>query len=315
MVKSHDENPCYPILVVEDNHFLRHVLCNLLQEDGHEVTAVADGVAALGHLRQNPCPIVITDWVMPGLDGLELCRQIRRLEQDGYTYVILLTAQESKADLITGLEAGADEYLIKPINEGELRARLKIAQRILNLEQSLKQSLEELKHLSLKDPLTELYNRRFLAERLPQEIRRAGRYGRNLSLIMLDIDHFKAINDNYGHGAGDGVLKLCAGMLQEAIRQDVDWAARYGGEEFLLILPETDHAGALVVAERLREQLAGAPMEVGGLAIALTSSFGVSTYPHDRLGSLGAETLLEAADRALYQAKNTGRNKVCSLPL
>lgn len=305
----------YPVLVVEDNHFLRHVLCNMLQQDGHGVTAVSDGETALAHLRQQPCPIVITDWVMPGMDGLGLCREIRRLEQDSYTYIILLTAQESKADLITGLEAGADEYLIKPINEAELRARLKIAQRILNLERSLKQSLEELKHLSVKDPLTELYNRRYLAERLPQELKRAARYGRNLSLIMVDIDHFKQINDSYGHGAGDVVLKLCADMLQEAIRQDVDWAARYGGEEFLLILPETDHAGALVVAERLREQMAAAPLLIGGLEISLTSSFGVSTYPHDRRGSLGAETLLEAADRALYQAKKTGRNMVCALPL
>lgn len=315
MLQTLGESPPYPVLVVEDNHFLRHVLCNLLQEDGNAVTAVADGEAALAHLRQDPCPIVITDWVMPGMDGLELCRAIRSLEQDCYTYIILLTAQESKADLVTGLEAGADEYLIKPINEAELRARLKIAKRILNLERSLKQSLEELKHLSVKDPLTELYNRRFLAERLPQEIKRAARYGRNLSLIMLDIDHFKRINDNFGHFAGDGVLKLCAGMLQEAIRQDVDWAARYGGEEFLLILPETDHAGALVVAERLRERFAGAPMAVGEFEIGMTASFGVSTWPHNRRGALGAEALLEAADRALYQAKKTGRNKVCSLPL
>lgn len=315
MLQSLGASSPYPILLVEDNHFLRHVLCNMLQEDGHAVTAVADGAAALEHLRQQSCPIVITDWVMAGMDGLDLCRAIRSLDLDCYTYVMLLTAQESKADLITGLEAGADEYLIKPINEAELRARLKIAQRILNLERSLKQSLEELKHLSVKDPLTELYNRRFLADRLPQEIKRAARYCRNLSLIMLDIDHFKMVNDSYGHGAGDAVLKVCAEALQEAIRQDVDWAARYGGEEFLLILPETDHAGALVVAERLREQFAGAPLEVGELHIAITASFGVSTCPHDRRGALGAEALLEAADRALYQAKKTGRNKVCSLPL
>lgn len=315
MLQSLGETPSFPVLVVEDNHFLRHVLCTMLQEDGHAVTAVADGVAALAHLRQQPCPIVITDWVMPGMDGLELCRQIRALPSECYTYVILLTAQESKTDLVTGLEAGADEYLIKPINEAELRARLKIAKRILNLERSLKQSLEELKHLSVKDPLTELYNRRFLAERLPQEIKRASRYGRNLSLIMLDIDHFKLVNDTHGHGAGDAVLKICAAALQEAIRQDVDWAARYGGEEFLLILPETDHGGALVVAERLREQFEAAPLQVGELAISITASFGVSTYPHDRRGALGTEALLEAADRALYQAKKTGRNKVCSLPL
>lgn len=315
MVQSLGASPGYPILLVEDDHFLRHVLCNMLREDGHAVTAVADGVAALAHLRQQPCPIVITDWVMPRMDGLDLCRAIRTLESECYTYVILLTAQESKADLVTGLDAGADEYLVKPINEAELRARLKIAQRILNLERSLKQSLEELKHLSVKDPLTELYNRRYLAERLPQELKRAARYCRNLSLIMLDIDYFKAVNDSYGHGAGDVVLKICAEALQEAIRQDLDWAARYGGEEFLLILPETDHAGALVVAERLREHFAAAPLVVGEFEISMTASFGVSTYPHNRRGPLGAEALLEAADRALYQAKKSGRNKVCSLPL
>lgn len=315
MLRPLGESSPYSILVVEDNHFLRHVLCTMLQEDGHAVTAMADGDAALQHLRQQPCPIVITDWVMPGMDGLDLCRAIRGLEQDCYTYIILLTAQESKDDLITGLEAGADEYLIKPITEAELRARLKIAQRILNLERSLKQSLEELKLLSLKDPLTELYNRRFLAERLAQELRRAARYRRNLSLIMLDLDHFKGINDTHGHGAGDAVLKCCAGILQETIRLDVDWAIRHGGEEFLLVLPETDHCGALLLAERIRERIATTPLAVGEVEISLTASFGVSTYPHDRRGNLGAEVLLEAADRALYQAKETGRNKVCSIPL
>ncbi len=316
MLQSLEDSAPYPILVVEDNHFLRHVLCKLLEEDGHQVTAVPDGVAALAHLQRNTCPIVITDWVMPGMDGLELCRAIRALPLECYIYVLLLTSQESKEDLILGLEAGADEYLVKPVNEAELRVRLKIARRILNLERSLKQSLEELKHLSVKDPLTELYNRRFLAERLPQEIKRASRYGRSLSLIMLDIDHFKEINDTHGHGTGDQVLKACAEVLQEAIRQDVDWAARYGGEEFLLILPETDHAGALVVAERLRRHFAEEPLSVGDIQIGFTASFGVSTYPHERhQGSLGAETLLEAADRALYQAKKTGRNKVCALPL
>lgn len=304
-----------PILVVEDNHLLRHVLCNMLTEEGHAVTGVADGLAALEHLREQTCQIVLTDWVMPGMDGLALCQAIRALPRECYTYIILLTAQESKDDLITGLESGADEYLVKPVNEAELRARLKIARRILDLERSLKQSLEELRNLSVKDPLTELYNRRYLAERLPQEIKRAARYGRNLSLIMLDLDHFKEVNDRHGHGAGDGVLKACAGVLQEAIRQEVDWAARYGGEEFLLILPETDHAGALLVAERLRAHFAHQPLRIGNLNISQTASFGVSTYPHSRGGALGAETLLEAADRALYQAKQGGRNQVCSLPL
>jgi two-component system, cell cycle response regulator len=315
MLQLQEECVPDPILVVEDNHFLRHVLCTLLTEEGHGVTGVGDGLAALEHLRAHPCQIVLTDWVMPGMDGLALCRAIRELPRDSYTYVILLTAQESKADLVAGLESGADEYLIKPVDEAELRARLKIAQRILNLERSLKLSLEEIKNLSVKDPLTELYNRRYLAERLPQEIKRAARYGRDLSLIMLDLDHFKAVNDRHGHGTGDGVLKACAAVLQEAIRQEVDWAARFGGEEFLLILPETDHGGALVVAERLREQFARQPLRIADVEIPLSASFGVATYPHDRRATLGAETLLEAADRALYQAKQGGRNRVCSIPL
>lgn len=315
MLPSLEESSSEPILVVEDNLFLRQVLSTLLTDEGHAVTAVADGVAALEHLRAHPCQIVLTDWVMPEMDGLALCRAIRALPLASYTYIILLTAQESKDDLVTGLESGADEYLIKPVSAAELRARLKIARRILNLERSLKQSLEELRNLSVKDPLTELYNRRYLAERLPQEIKRAARYGRNLSLIMLDLDHFKAINDRYGHGTGDGVLKICAEALQEAIRQEIDWAARYGGEEFLLILPETDHGEALLVAERLREHFARQPWRIGSLEVGLTASFGVATYPHHRRGTLGAQVLLEAADRALYQAKNGGRNKVCSMPL
>lgn len=311
-----DTAPTFPVLVVEDNQLLRKIMEELIANVGFPVTTVAGGAEALARLEREYFPIVVTDWMLPGVDGLELCRTIRRRDAENYTYLILATAQNSREEMVAGLEAGADEYLVKPVNQAELAARLNIARRILALEQNLKKSLAEITRLSLRDPLTEAFNRRFLIERLPQEIKRSYRYQRPLSLVLLDLDHFKVVNDTYGHQAGDRVLRACAEVVQEAIRDDIDWMVRYGGEEFVLVLPETDIEGAVAVAERLRRQMETRLIPCGEAGIRVTASFGVAAlalFPEKR--RLGPEALLEAADRCLYQAKREGRNRVKGLQL
>jgi diguanylate cyclase (GGDEF)-like protein len=254
---------------------------------------------------------------MPEMGGLELCRIIRERDFGGYTYVVMLTAQDSKDEMMRGLEAGADEYLVKPVHRAELTMRLKTADRILSLESSLKNSYEEIKALSVKDPLTKVYNRGYLDERLVHEVKRTFRFERPLSLIMLDIDHFKIINDTFGHSTGDQILKECAWFMSNCVRKEIDWVARYGGEEFVIVLPETPLAGALVAAERSRAGLASHVIDAGGTELRITASFGVTSFtPGGQKEDLTmAAALVERADTCLYQAKNEGRNRVVSAQL
>ena len=307
----------FPILIAEDNALLRRILEANLREIGYDVVAAADGREALKILTRGNYPLIITDWVMPGLDGPQLCRAVRNLALDHYTYIILLTSQDSKESVIKGLEAGADEYLVKPVDPAELTVRLNTARRILDLESSLKQSLEENRRLSMRDPLTGIYNRRYLDDRLSQEIKRTFRYERSLSVVMFDIDHFKRVNDTYGHHAGDQVLRGCAECAQSGVRENIDWLARYGGEEFVMVLPETDLTGAMIVAERLRVLIESHVTTVRGESLSVTASFGVASFnPPDQKEDLTvAETLLDCADNCLYQAKGEGRNRVKGVQL
>ncbi len=218
--------------------------------------------------------------------------------------------KDGKSDIVRGLEAGADEYLVKPINPSELLVRLKTAQRILGLEKSLKTTNEEIRSMSIKDPLTGIFNRIHLMERLPQEIKRSHRYGHPLSIIMCDIDHFKEVNDEFGHKAGDLILKEFVRCLETSIRQDIDWIARYGGEEFLIVLPETDLQPACLVAERLRCVVSEKAFRLKGKDIRITSSFGVSSFSPARGERTTFDALMEEADEFLYEAKRAGRNRV-----
>lgn len=316
LLASQEAPSALEVLLVTENELLRRALEDQITGVGFPVTRVGDCAEALALLGRKHYPIVVHDWVTPGAEGLELCRTIRSRPAANYTYLVLLTPQGSLEEMIAGLDAGADEYLVKPVIQVELAARLKIARRILELERNLKRSLAEITRLSLRDPLTEVFNRRFLIERLPQEIKRACRYHRPLSLILLDIDHFKVVNDTYGHAAGDKVLQACARIVQDVIREDVDWMVRYGGEEFVVVLPETNFDGALVLAERLRLHMETRVIPINGDGISITSSFGVaalSLSPERR--RLNLESLLEAADRCLYQAKQEGRNRVRGLQL
>lgn len=301
----------YPVLLAEDNPISRKMLEKTLRQEGFEVTSVENGKEALSLFKQQFFPIVLTDWLMPEMEGPELCQAIRNLKPEGYVYIVLLTAKDSVDDTISGLSSGADDYLTKPAHRAELIARLKNGLRILELEKSLKEANEEIRILSITDPLTGIYNRGYLNERLPQEIKRSVRYKRALSLILCDIDYFKSINDQYGHLTGDEILKGFTLSIKDSIRDQIDWAARYGGEEFLVVLPETDFKGATLLAERLRNTVSSNVYRVADNEIRITSSFGVSGFsPERRTKNITADEMLKHVDQYLYKAKNDGRNRV-----
>lgn len=306
----------FPILIVEDDIVTRKLLAKKLVKEGYVVDIAENGVKAIEKLNRTFFPIVISDWMMPELDGLGLCQAIRKREWNGYVFIILLTAKNAKDDIVSGLEAGADDYLTKPFHHAELIARINSGVRIVNLEQSLRSANEEIRLLSIKDPLTGCFNRSYLNERLPQELTRARRYRRPLSLIICDIDHFKNINDNYGHQAGDEVLKEFAARIMSSIRDQVDWIVRYGGEEFLIILPETDVEGTQILAERLREKITEKTINAGRHAISITASFGSTCLQSGSQGELYTqESIIRTADALMYEAKESGRNRVCFRPV
>ena len=302
----------YPILVAEDNQVSRKLLEKSLVRAGHEVITAENGHKALDVFKERFFPIVLTDWMMPEMDGIELCRAIRNMtKESGYVFIIILTAKDSKGDIVTGLEAGADDYLTKPVNQTELIARIKTGIRILDLERSLKKAHDEVRVLSITDALTGCYNRTYMNEHLPKEIKRAKRYRHALSMVLCDIDHFKRVNDDCGHQAGDCVLKEFVVCIKETIRENVDWMARYGGEEFLVVFPETDLSGACVVAERLRQAISQKAIQLQEKKIHITASFGVTGFsPGTSDDTITPDTMVNQADKYLYQAKKEGRNRV-----
>ncbi len=301
----------FPILIAEDDPVSRMLLEKTLVKAGYEVATVTNGREALESFSEKFFPIVLTDWMMPEMDGLQLCRAIRKNISTGYVFIFILTARDSIDNMVAGLEAGADDYLTKPINRPELMARLKTATRVLELEKSLKDANEEITILAITDTLTGCYNRTFMDEHLPKEIKRAIRYKHPISLIMLDIDHFKQVNDTYGHQAGDEVLKELVRSINRSIRRDVDWVARYGGEEFLVVFPETDFERAELLAERLRRDISQNTIRIKEKEIRITASFGVTGFTSpDTLKEVSYEAMISLADKSLYQAKEEGRNRV-----
>jgi two-component system, cell cycle response regulator len=299
------------VLLAEDDATTRFLTHQLVAQAQYDVVAVEDGAAAVAALAEGDFSIVLTDWDMPRMDGLALCRHIRATSRDGYVYVVLLTAKGSQ-HLVAGLEAGADDYVTKPVSKAELRARLNTGRRIVQLERSLRAATQRAERLSVTDALTGAFNRRYLVEQLGQEIVRATRYHRSLSVMLCDIDHFKLVNDAHGHQAGDDVLRGFVRTLLSRLRS-VDWMARYGGEEFLVVLPETTLEGATIIAEILRQAVAQAAHPTAKGPVAVTASFGVATFRADPRASDPAaslERLVAAADGALYDAKSRGRNRV-----
>jgi two-component system cell cycle response regulator len=304
------------ILLAEDDPVTRMLMTRFLKKAGYEVDAVANGSEALDRMTARYYPMLVTDWEMPEMDGVALCKAVRNMQLDGYVYALLLTARDSKEHIIAGLEAGADDYLVKPVHEAELIARLNAGRRILNLEQSLRAANQRNRILSITDALTGAYNRRYLMEQLPRELERCRRYAYPLSVLMCDVDHFKKINDVRGHAAGDEVLQQFAARAQKSIRTNSDWVARYGGEEFLIVLPETPHEGALHVAEKLREVISATPFATRTGDCAVTASFGVaSTGSNGPDILLKVDALIRTADECLYQSKQDGRNRTSGLEI
>jgi two-component system cell cycle response regulator len=304
-------NGHFPILVAEDDPVARKILEKTLTKEGHEVVSVENGRKAFDLFKERFFPIILTDWMMPEMDGIELCRAVRNHQASGYVFVIILTARDSKDDIVTGLNSGADDYVHKPFNPSELKARINTCMRILELERSLKEANENIRILSITDPLTKCYNRGYIQECLPKEVNRTIRYERALSVVLCDIDHFKKVNDTYGHQAGDQVLIEFVDSIKQSIRQDLDWIARYGGEEFLIVLPETSPEGACILAERLRNNISKRKFIFQEKAIHITSSFGISGFDSATSDeNISSESLINTADKYLYQCKLEGRNRI-----
>jgi two-component system chemotaxis response regulator CheY len=297
------------ILIVDDDPGSRRLVKIHLSAAGYEIVEAEDGQAAWELYQREPFQLVITDWMMPKLDGPGLIHSIRSGGRKGYTYIIMLTAIDDKPKVVSGLEAGADEYLTKPFDNRELIARVASGERILRLEEQLTRAHHQMEVLAMQDALTGLFNRRAIEEHARAELELAGRKGRPLGIILLDIDHFKAINDRHGHTVGDDTLRHLAQTLANNLRP-YDRIGRWGGEEFVVILPETNIAETIKVAERLRVTTAETNVVLeDGQLIELQISLGVAcaSDPYPPLIKL-----MEAADKALYQAKQTGRNRVCT---
>ena len=295
-------------LIAEDNPGFRLALEKLLRKWGYDALSAVNGKQALELLSQpDPPRLAILDWMMPEIDGVEVCRRVREQNREPYIYILLLTAKDTAEELIEGMEAGADEYLRKPVNTQELRVRLRAGRRIIDLQEELVRARELLRRQASRDCLTEFYNRGAMFDVLARELKRAERESDSLSLIMTDLDYFKQVNDKYGHGAGDAVLREAARRMATCIRP-YDAPCRYGGEEFVIVMPGCQIEDAIARAEDIRAQLAATPIHVPEGLIHITCSVGVTATSGP--GGFDSSALLHEADEALYTAKNKGRNRV-----
>jgi diguanylate cyclase (GGDEF)-like protein len=299
------------VLLVDDDELVLARLEGVLFAAGFEVCTATNGSDAITSLENTFSPVVIMDLKMPAMDGLSVCRTIRERTWPGYVYILLLTVQDAEEDILAGLEAGADDYLSKRMSSAQLLARLRTARRILTLESSLKGALAEKRRLALTDALTGAPNRRYFVRRLSRELKRMHRFGGDLCLMSLDIDHFKQVNDRYGHASGDTVLQEFVRRIGQCLPRSTDWCARMGGEEFAVVLEGTDLKGARIVAERLRHAMAVSPMHTRTGAITVTVSIGVSGLEASaNRGEASVESLMHQADQHLYASKGNGRNCV-----
>ena len=287
-------------------------LVGVLVREGYDVRTAATGEEAIKQVRLDPPDLVLLDMVLPGLGGLEVLRIVKARSDEQFIPVIITSQKTDTESKVKGLRIGADDYVAKPLEESEILARCNAMLRIKSLQDQLRAKERLLEELSVTDGLTRLKNRRFFDERLSEEFRRASRYSDPLSLIMVDLDHFKEVNDSFGHPAGDAVLREAGEVIRVSTREP-DICARYGGEEFAVILPKTHLTGALAVAERIWKELAAKvyrlPAAGGPVERRVTASLGVAAFPYVDITS--AELLLKYADAALYQAKESGRNTIC----
>ena len=296
------------ILVADDSPADRELLRRLLATLGHEVTVAIDGEGAWEILQgKDAPPMAILDWAMPEPDGVELCRRIRATQTETYTYVLLLTAMAQTKNVVVGLQAGADDYLTKPFHFDELAARLTAGERVLSVQGELLASRENFRYAATHDGLTSVWNRRRILESLSKELGRANRAKSALAVMMVDLDHFKRINDTWGHAAGDAILREMAARFLKNLRE-YDSFGRLGGEEFLIVAPGCDEDAALQLGRRLLLDVSHEPVRWESQEISVACSIGVAatTEPTPE----GLDALLAAADSALYRAKEGGRNRV-----
>jgi diguanylate cyclase (GGDEF)-like protein len=295
------------IVVVDDDHLTREHVAHLLRQRHYRVTTLDSAQKLLDIHRAGRVDLVLLDVVMEGLSGVECCR-ILKARGDVFVPVILVTVRADPDSRVDGLRLGADDYITKPFDPRELLARVEAMLRIKKSHDQVSAARDRLAQLAVRDELTGLYNLRYLHQRLGEEFQRAQRYRDPLALAILDVDHFKRINDGFGHEAGDAVLRELSARLKASVRE-VDVVTRYGGEEFVVLLPNTHLAGALVVADRIATALRAAPFDAAGAGISVTASIGIALYPSRGVHS--KEALLRAADRALYRAKEEGRDRIC----
>jgi two-component system cell cycle response regulator len=293
------------ILVAEDDPLFRIIFQKWLQQWGYNVTVVENGEAAWRQIESEGCPrLLLLDWMMPDIDGVELCKRARALHSDLYTYILMVTSRQERRDIVIALDAGADDYVTKPVESNELRARLQVGRRILRLEHKLLQSRELLRLQATRDSLTGLLNHRSVLEALQEELARSARTATSLGILMLDLDYFKAVNDTYGHMAGDTVLVEVASRISGTVRS-YDKVGRFGGEEFLVVLPDCSELMLRRVAERIRAHIAGMPVISEFANVDITVSIGGATAANRHTES---GVLIRLADAALYSAKERGRN-------
>jgi diguanylate cyclase (GGDEF)-like protein len=299
------------ILIADDSQISRRLLEETLKSWSYEVVVACDGSEAWEILNgDSPPPLAILDWMMPGYTGPDLCRRVRELNREPYTYILLLTSRNEREDVVQGLDSGADDYITKPFDRHELKVRLRAGTRIVELQDQLLSTREVLRFQATRDYLTNLWNRSSIIEILEKELARSERHGTPVGVVLADLDYFKAINDTHGHGAGDTALRESTARMQRSLRE-YDSLGRYGGEEFLFVLPGADTAAAQKLADRIRMMIKGTPLEVGEKSLNLSCSFGCTSGFG---GAITADELVRRADEALYSAKRAGRDRAVTFP-
>lgn len=296
------------ILIADDEAMSRRLLQKIMERAGYEAIAVENGRLAADELCKPEGPkLALLDWVMPELDGPGVCREVRKRKEHSYVYMVLLTSKEKKEDVVAGLGSGADDYLTKPFDPEELKARVRTGMRILDLEDRLIEAREEMRYQATHDALTGLWNRGMIMELVERELARARRESKSTTLLLGDLDHFKSVNDNFGHLVGDQVLKETARRLLASVRP-YDFVGRYGGEEFLVVLSNCDPSHSCNRAEEIRKTIAQRLVETSSGPLSITMSIGLLIS--QQWGKRSVEEFLHECDLALYQAKEAGRNCV-----